>query len=144
MAGDGDGEDQFRFMLSREEFLELFLEDLELPDLAKRRLADLESEGMRRAGYTASGSPANLAILRTMRVALSRRIAMRRPGSGDLNRLAEEIRSLEETGNRPISSTDCGRSWRKGGSATARSRSSIRSICATATTCRLPNPWRRR
>ncbi|HEX2510124.1 MAG TPA: YeaH/YhbH family protein [Microvirga sp.] len=101
LAGDGDGEDQFRFMLSREEFLELFLEDLELPDLAKRRLADLESEGMRRAGYTASGSPANLAILRTMRVALSRRIAMRRPGSGDLNRLAEEIRSLEETGESP-------------------------------------------
>ena len=106
LAGDGDGEDQFRFMLSREEFLELFLEDLELPDLAKRRLADLESEGMRRAGYTASGSPANLAILRTMRVALSRRIAMRRPGSGDLNRLAEEIRSSKRRGiarsRRPI------------------------------------------
>ena len=36
---DGGGEDDFRFVLSREEFLDLFLDDLELPDLAKRRLA---------------------------------------------------------------------------------------------------------
>ena len=36
-AGDGEGEDDFRFVLSREEFLDLFLDDLELPDLAKRR-----------------------------------------------------------------------------------------------------------
>ena len=84
LGGDEDGEDDFRFMLSREEFLDLFLEDLELPDLAKRRLADLESQGMRRAGYTATGSPANLAILRTMRnapVAAHRHAAA---GSGDL------------------------------------------------------------
>ena len=31
----GEGEDEFRFTLSREEFLELFFEDLELPDLIK-------------------------------------------------------------------------------------------------------------
>ncbi len=36
-AGEGDGEDAFRFVLTREEFLDLFLDDLELPDLAKRR-----------------------------------------------------------------------------------------------------------
>src|SRR5262245_45133458 len=39
-AGEGDSEDMFRFMLTREEFLDLFLDDLELPDLAKRRLTD--------------------------------------------------------------------------------------------------------
>ena len=33
---DGDGQDDFRFALSRDEFVDLFLEDLELPDLAKR------------------------------------------------------------------------------------------------------------
>ncbi|MBT7666739.1 MAG: DUF444 family protein, partial [Rhodospirillaceae bacterium] len=32
-AQDGDGEDEFQFTLSRDEFLELFFEDLELPDL---------------------------------------------------------------------------------------------------------------
>src|SRR5437016_4368728 len=34
--GEGDSEDAFRFVLSRDEFVDLFLDDLELPDLAKR------------------------------------------------------------------------------------------------------------
>src|ERR1700704_6932150 len=38
--GQGDGEDAFRFVLSRDEFVDLFLDDLELPDLAKRKLAE--------------------------------------------------------------------------------------------------------
>ena len=78
-GGDGEGEDAFRFVLTREEFLDLFLDDLELPDLAKRRLAEVEHEGVRRAGYAVSGSPVNIAIGRTMRHALGRRIALRRP-----------------------------------------------------------------
>ena len=56
-AGDGEGEDEFRFMLSREEFLQLFLDDLDLPNLAKRRLMASETVGMRRAGYSVTGSP---------------------------------------------------------------------------------------
>ena len=43
--GEGDSEDAFRFVLSRDEFVDLFLDDLELPDLAKRKLAEAESEG---------------------------------------------------------------------------------------------------
>src|SRR5258705_10201488 len=35
--GTGDSEDAFRFVLSRDEFVDLFLDDLELPDLAKRK-----------------------------------------------------------------------------------------------------------
>ena len=46
--------------LSRDEFLDLFLEDLELPDLAKRRLTSTRGAGLRRAGYSTSGSPAEL------------------------------------------------------------------------------------
>ena len=34
------GEDAFRFVLTREEFLDLFLDDLELPEMAKRRLVE--------------------------------------------------------------------------------------------------------
>src|SRR3954454_9589044 len=37
--GERDGEDGFRFALSRDEFVDLFLDDLQLPDLAKRKLA---------------------------------------------------------------------------------------------------------
>jgi uncharacterized protein len=96
-GGDnGEGEDDFRFVLTRDEFLDLFLDDLELPDLAKRRVATVETQGLRRAGYTVTGSPVNLALLRSMRNALSRRIAMRRPKSEDLLRLQEEIDRLDE------------------------------------------------
>jgi uncharacterized protein len=94
----GEGEDDFRFALSREEFLDLFLEDLELPDLAKRRLATVEVQGMRRAGYSVTGSPVNLALLRSMRNAMSRRIAMRRPKPSELLKLEEEIELLEKEG----------------------------------------------
>jgi uncharacterized sporulation protein YeaH/YhbH (DUF444 family) len=85
---DGEGEDNFRFLLTREEFLDLFFDDLELPDLDKRRLAQVTSESMHRAGYAVTGSPANLALTRSMRLAMARRIALRRP-------TAEEIAALE-------------------------------------------------
>lgn len=94
-AGDAEGEDEFRFVLSREEFLQLFLDDLDLPNLAKRRLMTSEAFGIRRAGYSVTGSPPNLALTRTMRNSLSRRIAMRRPSATELAQLKEKIEELE-------------------------------------------------
>jgi uncharacterized protein len=94
--GEGDGEDSFRFVLSRDEFMDLFLDDLELPDLAKRKLADAESEGLRRAGYTTSGSPANISVNRTVRLALARRVALRRPRADVIARLEAEIADCDE------------------------------------------------
>src|SRR4051794_11050512 len=81
-AGEGDGEDAFRFILSRNEFVDLFFDDLELPDLAKRKPAEVDNEGFRRAGYATSGSPSNIAVSRTVRMALARRVALRRPPAG--------------------------------------------------------------
>lgn len=95
-AEDGGGEDDFRFALSQDEFLDLFLDDLELPDLAKRKLEGVESVEWRRAGYSVSGSPANLALLRTMRNSMSRRVALRRPTSEEARKLDEEIARLSE------------------------------------------------
>src|SRR5919112_6566219 len=95
---DGSGEDAFRFVLTREEFLDLFLDDLELPEMAKRRLVEGSDPAWHRAGYAVTGSPANLSLSRTMRNALSRRIAMRRPKPDDLLRLQEEIALLERDG----------------------------------------------
>lgn len=97
-AEDGGGEDDFRFALSQDEFLDLFLDDLELPDLAKRKLEGVESIEWRRAGYSVSGSPANLALLRTMRNSLSRRLALRRPKSEEARALEDEIARLTEAG----------------------------------------------
>lgn len=86
---DGEGEDAFRFALTREEFLDLFLEDLELPDMARKRLVAGDGLGFRRAGFATEGAPANLALGRTMRNALSRRLALRRPRPAELEALEE-------------------------------------------------------
>ena len=94
--GEGDGEDAFRFVLSRDEFVDLFLDDLELPDLAKRKLAEVESEGMRRAGYSTSGSPANIAVGRTVRLAMARRVALRRPKPEEIEELEAELDGASE------------------------------------------------
>jgi uncharacterized sporulation protein YeaH/YhbH (DUF444 family) len=94
--GEGDGEDMFRFVLSRDEFVDLFLDDLELPDLAKRKLAEAESEGLRRAGYATSGSPSNISVSRTVRLALARRVALRRPRAETIAELEAELADCDE------------------------------------------------
>lgn len=99
-AGEGDGEDAFRFVLSRDEFVDLFLDDLELPDLAKRKLAQTESEGIQRAGYATSGSPANISISRTVSRALARRIALRRPRRDEIEALETELAECDDATRR--------------------------------------------
>ncbi|HEY7799314.1 MAG TPA: YeaH/YhbH family protein [Hyphomonadaceae bacterium] len=97
-SADGEGEDDFRFALSDEEFLDLFLEDLELPDLAKRQVMGVEETQPRRAGYRASGPPATLSITRTMRNSLSRRVALGRPKPEDVAELEARITKLDDEG----------------------------------------------
>jgi len=90
-ADDGDGEDEFVFTLSREEFLDLFFEDLALPDLIKTDLKELTSTSLRRAGFARTGNPANLDVARTMRNSLGRRIALKRPDSTVIEKLERQI-----------------------------------------------------
>ncbi len=95
--GLGEGqEDAFKFVLSREEFLNIFLDDLELPDFAKRGIVDTQKLGVRRSGYTTSGAPANLSLARTMQMSLARRIAMRRPRQNAIERLERERATAED------------------------------------------------
>jgi uncharacterized sporulation protein YeaH/YhbH (DUF444 family) len=95
-SDSGDTEDDFRFVLSREEVLDLFFEDLELPDLVKLNLKEVISYKPRRAGYAISGSPTNINIGRTMRNSFGRRIALRRPSRREVEMLEEEIARLEQ------------------------------------------------
>src|ERR1700754_4443071 len=97
-SADGEGEDDFRFALSDEEFLDLFLEDLELPDLAKRQVLGVEETQPVRAGYRSSGPPASLSVARTMRNSLSRRAALGRPRSEDIAAMEAEIARLDDIG----------------------------------------------
>ncbi|MBX4952548.1 YeaH/YhbH family protein [Rhizobium binae] len=99
-AGEGDGEDGFRFVLTREEFLDVFLDDLELPDLAKRRLAETEEETPIRAGYSISGSPSNIAVGRTTKLAMMRRVALGRPRREEMEALQRQIEECEDDESR--------------------------------------------
>jgi uncharacterized sporulation protein YeaH/YhbH (DUF444 family) len=95
-AGQGESEDDFRFVLTSEEFLNLFFDDLELPDLAKRRLSETVREAPRRAGYQRTGSPTSMAVGRTMRLALARRVALRRPSAESVAEVERELADCGE------------------------------------------------
>jgi uncharacterized sporulation protein YeaH/YhbH (DUF444 family) len=96
---DGSGEDAFEFTLSKEEFLDLFFEDLELPDLVKKSLKDTTAVDLQRAGYTVTGTPANLSVPRTMRNSMARRIALRRPKLGEIEELRRRVDEARSRGD---------------------------------------------
>jgi len=81
----GEGEDDFVFALSKEEFLQVFFEDLALPHLVRTQLAEVPEWKSQRAGFSSDGTPNNLHVVRSMRGALSRRIAL---GAGSRRELA--------------------------------------------------------
>lgn len=76
---EGKGTDDFVFTLTREEFLDIFFDDLALPNLVKTQLARIEEYKRVRAGFTSSGIPANISIKRSLRGAAGRRIAFASP-----------------------------------------------------------------
>jgi uncharacterized sporulation protein YeaH/YhbH (DUF444 family) len=96
---DGSGEDSFEFTLSKEEFLDMFFEDLELPDLVKKTLKETTATDLMRAGYTVAGAPANLSVRRTMRNSMARRISLKRPKQSEVEALEREIQELEAAGD---------------------------------------------
>ena len=94
-SADGEGEDDFVFQLTRDEFLDLFFEDLKLPNLVKAKLKSLASPERVRAGLTSDGSPSRLNKTRTMRNSLARRIALRRPRMAEIEEMEALIAALE-------------------------------------------------
>jgi uncharacterized protein len=74
-GNSGEGNDDFIFNISREEFLDIYFEDLALPELVKKNLHRIPTFKMVRAGYTTTGIPTNINIVRSLKGALSRRIA---------------------------------------------------------------------
>lgn len=93
---DGDGSDEFSFTLTRDEYLEILFDGLELPDLVEKATVETETIGTRRAGLTTAGTPNNLNLVRTMRNSLGRRIALQRPSAKSISDLEQQINELEE------------------------------------------------
>jgi hypothetical protein len=96
-AADGEGDDEFSFHLTKEEFLDIFFEDLALPDLLKKEIASTEEFENHRAGFTQSGSPSRLNVPRSMKQAKSRRLALRSTKKKAMRLLEEELKQLELT-----------------------------------------------
>lgn len=95
-SNQGEGEDDFIFQLSREEFLDLYFEDLELPDLVKKDLAQVKTYKTVRAGITSSGTPTNINIIRSMRQATGRRMALAASYKRKLRRAEQELEKIEQ------------------------------------------------
>lgn len=93
---EGEGLDDFVFTLTRDEFLDIFFDELALPNLVKRQLARIDQYRTQRAGYTQTGVPTNINLGRTMRGAAGRRIAIGRPYAAQLRILEAEIRKMLE------------------------------------------------
>lgn len=93
-SNSGEGEDDFVFELSREEFLELFFEDLELPNLVRNQLAKVSEFKSVRAGFTSAGAPANIDVVRSLKGALARRLVLAAPYLRRLHEAEEELQRL--------------------------------------------------
>ncbi|MDT3671934.1 MAG: YeaH/YhbH family protein [Aromatoleum sp.] len=98
-SNEGEGEDDFVFQLSREEFLDIFFDDLALPNLIRTQLARVTDFKTQRAGFKSDGTPANINIIRSMRGALGRRLALGSPSASRLRALQQELEELVASGD---------------------------------------------
>ncbi|WP_213086213.1 YeaH/YhbH family protein [Roseateles sp. DAIF2] len=99
-SDSGEGDDDFVFHLSKEEFMQVFFEDLALPNLARTTLADTPEWKTQRAGYVSDGTPTNLHVVRSMRGALGRRIALGMDKRRELHELEERLELLHREDQR--------------------------------------------
>ena len=94
-SDSGEGDDDFVFHLSKEEFMQVFFDDLALPNLTRTTLAETPEFKTHRAGYSSDGTPNNLHVVRSMRGAIGRRIALGANSRRDLRELEEELAELK-------------------------------------------------
>ncbi|TVQ87592.1 MAG: YeaH/YhbH family protein [Chromatiaceae bacterium] len=90
----GIGEDDFVFELSRDEFMDLLFEDLELPNLVRNQLLGTTEFKTVRAGYSTTGAPSNIDVVRSLKGAIARRTALGAPYRSRVRELEAELAAL--------------------------------------------------
>ncbi len=95
-AGDGEGEDEFVFSLSKDEYYGILFEDLELPDLVKHSEKAAIAFERKRTGFSTSGTPNNLDIEKSFKNALGRKIALAFPLDRKIKTKREEIKEEQD------------------------------------------------
>lgn len=96
-GGSGDSEDDFEFMISKKEYMDIFFEDLELPDLVKKSLASVTETKLKRSGYSVDGVPSRLNYVKSLRQSVGRRAALRNPKKRELEKLERQLEELQNT-----------------------------------------------
>ena len=89
-----EAEDDFVFHLTKEEFMQIFFDDLALPRMTQLQLAETPEWKSHRAGFVNDGAPSNLSIVRSMRGAIGRRLAIGAGSRSELRELEEELSAL--------------------------------------------------
>lgn len=85
----GEGEDDFSFEISADEYMEILFENLELPNLKKNQLKKIVNYKTIRSGFNTDGTPSNIDIVRSLKGSMARRIASQSP-------LKKAIKAIEE------------------------------------------------
>jgi uncharacterized sporulation protein YeaH/YhbH (DUF444 family) len=95
-SDSGAGDDEFVFEISRDEYLDMLFDDLELPNLQKNQLRKMTRSKTVRAGFTNDGVPTNINIVRSLKSAMSRRMAMGAEPRRRLHELEGELQALQQ------------------------------------------------
>lgn len=96
-SDSGEGMDEFVFQITQDEFLDFMFEDLELPNLVKRQLAGSDEFQLHRAGISNEGSPGQVNIVRSLKSANARRLALTGKKRKQLKKIEQEIEALNDT-----------------------------------------------
>lgn len=85
------GEDSFIVTISREEFLKYFFDDLELPNLLKKKLESTVDIKNKRSGFKKEGNPSSLNIHKTFKKSISRRLGI----EGSIKKRIKELEAKD-------------------------------------------------
>lgn len=95
-SDQGEGEDDFTFFITKEEFLNYLFDDLALPNMIKTSLSKNKNYKVRRAGFVSEGTPNNLSIIKSLRNSHARRIGMGAGKRRKLKILKADLKTAEE------------------------------------------------
>ncbi|MDP2571280.1 YeaH/YhbH family protein [Vibrio penaeicida] len=94
-SADGEGQDDFVFQISKDEYLDILFEDLELPNLQKNQINKITEWKTHRAGFQTAGIPANISVVRSLQQSLARRTALTAGKKRLLAELEKELERIE-------------------------------------------------
>lgn len=96
-AGTGpDYEEDFTFTLTKDEFLDIYFSDMELPDFIKQGLKDVTKYIRKKAGYSKDGPAMRLNLKKTFEHAIGRKFGARASLDQDISNIERQVDDLDD------------------------------------------------